>query len=59
MPGATNEESKKLVEAINRFGLPEEFTEEEFVKHMLKADKRGYLKSEEERHAKKKNTTCF
>ena len=54
MPGATLEESKKLVEAINRFGFPEEFTEEEFVKHMLKAEKRGYLKSEEERHANKK-----
>ena len=53
MQTATMKEVSKLVEAINRFGYPNEFCSEEFVKHMLIANKRGYLDAEEERNMKK------
>ena len=43
MKQATLEECKKLVEAINRFGFADEFSVDEFVRHMVKSDKKGYL----------------
>lgn len=56
MKQATMEECEKLVEAVNRFGFNEEFTQDEFVKHMIKSDRKGYLSDEfNKKKSKKKN----
>ena len=56
MKQATLEECQKLVEAINRFGFNEEFTQEEFIKHMVKSDKKGYLSDEFNKKKNKKKS---
>ena len=55
MQTASLDETKKLVEAINKFGNADEFTNEDFVKHMLNADKRGYLRAEEKLNIEQSN----